>query len=64
MRAVSDIQRLRIYPVVFSVNAVMSAALGDFYGRPCVQVMSEAASLLDDVAEQAGSAGSALLSCR
>ena len=55
MRAVRDIQRLRMFPVVFSVNTVMSAALGDSYGEPCTHVMSEAASLLYDVAEQAGS---------
>ena len=55
MRAVRDIQRLRMFPVVFPVNPVMSAALGDSYGEPCANVMSEAASLLHDVAEQAGS---------
>ena len=37
MRAVRDIQRLRMFPVVFPVNPVMSAALGDSYGEPCVQ---------------------------
>lgn len=56
MRAVRDIQRLCIFPVVFSVGPVMASALKESYGAPCSHVMSQAASLLHDHTEQAGSA--------
>ena len=53
MRAVRDIQRLSLFPVVFTVGPVMSAALGDSYGEHCSSAMSEAESLLQDLSRQA-----------
>ena len=46
VRAVRDIQRLCLFPIVFSVGPVMTSALGDSYGCPSSTVMSEAASLM------------------
>ena len=52
VRAVRDIQRLCLFPIVFSVGPVMASALGDSFGGPCSTVMSEAASLMQHHAEQ------------
>ena len=48
-----DIQRLSLFPTVFSVGLVMSAALGDSYGEPCSSVMSAAETLLQEETAQA-----------
>ncbi len=55
MRAVRDIQRLSLFPIVFSVGPVMSAALGDSYGEQCSSVMSAAEALLQEQSTQASS---------
>ena len=52
VRAVRDIQRLCMFPIVFSVGPVMASALGDSYGGPSSTVMSEAASLMQHHIEQ------------
>ena len=52
VRAVRDIQRLCLFPIVFSVGPAMAWALGDSYGGPSSTVMSEAASLMQNHAEQ------------
>ena len=53
VRAVRDIQRLCLFPTVFSVGPVMASALGESYGDPSSTVMSEAASLVQHHTEQA-----------
>ena len=53
MRAVRDIQRLSLFPIVFTVGPVMSASLGDSYGEQCSSVMSEGESLLQELSKQA-----------
>ena len=52
VRAVRDIQRLCLFPIVFSVGPVMASALGESYGGPSSTVMSEAASMMQHHAEQ------------
>lgn len=53
MRAVGDIQRLCLFPIVFSVGPVMSAALGESYGGQCSHVMSEGLALLQGQKQEA-----------
>ena len=53
MRAVRDIQRLSLFPIVSSVGPVMSAALGDSYGEQCSSVMAAAQALLQEHSTQA-----------
>ncbi len=53
VRAVRDIQRLSLFPIVFSVGPVMSAALGDSYGEQCSSVMAAAEALLQEHSTQA-----------
>ena len=57
MRAVRDIQRLCLFPIVFTVGPVMSAALGDSYGEQCSSVMLAAEALLHEQQMQASPAG-------
>ena len=47
VRAMRDIHRLRLFPVVFSVPEPVTGQLGEGYGAPCTQVMADAAALLD-----------------
>ena len=47
VRAVNDIQRLRLFPVVFALPASLVPALGEGYGAPCSRVMAAAAATLD-----------------
>lgn len=47
MRAVRDMQRLRLFPVVFCVPPALREALGDDYGAPCSAVLAEAAELME-----------------
>ena len=46
VRAVRDIQRLRLFPVVFAPPTSLAAALGEGYGAPCTRVMAAAAAAL------------------
>ena len=57
MRAVRDIQRLCLFPIVFTVGPVMSAALGNSYGEQCSSVMSAAEALLHEQMVQASPTG-------
>ena len=47
VRAVADIQRLRLFPVVFAAPPPLRGALGDDYGGPCSTLLAEAAGLID-----------------
>ncbi len=47
MRAVADIQRLRLFPVVFAAPQPLRGALGDDYGAPCATLLAEAAALIE-----------------
>jgi hypothetical protein len=47
VRAVGDIQRLRLFPVVFAAPQPLRGALGDDYGAPCSALLAEAAALID-----------------
>lgn len=53
MRAVGDIQRLCLFPIVFSVGPVMSAALGESYGGQCSHVMSAGSALMYEQKQEA-----------
>ena len=46
MRAVADIQRLGLFPAVFTAPPPLQAALGDGYGGPCSALMAAAEALL------------------
>ena len=46
VRAVRDIQRLRLFPVVFAPPDSLVAILGEGYGAQCSRVMAAAASTL------------------
>jgi hypothetical protein len=47
VRAIQDIQRLRLFPVVFFVPRSVTVLQGEDYGPPCATLMAEAAALLD-----------------
>ncbi|EIE21369.1 hypothetical protein COCSUDRAFT_56588 [Coccomyxa subellipsoidea C-169] len=47
VRAVADIQRLRLFPVVFAAPQLLRGALGDDYGAPCATLLAEAAALIE-----------------
>ncbi|KAK9810386.1 hypothetical protein WJX72_009795 [[Myrmecia] bisecta] len=46
VRAVQDIERLRLFPSVFSVPEDSAAELGENYGSPCVAVMAAVDQIL------------------
>jgi len=46
VRAVADIQRLGLFPAVFTAPPPLQAALGDGYGGPCSALMAAAEALL------------------